>query len=165
MSSTPRIGVTTVVVSFNNWPHVALAIESALSQMEGVGGEVIVADDGSSDGRAELVRSRFGERVSVVEVKRDATYDWAVNVALRRAVGEFVQILDGDDCLGPGKVHLQLDHLRRHAAVDIAYGEVLPFFSSVEDALRIESRRTQQHTDMLLALCVAFDNLPGPGAV
>ena len=56
--------LSAVIPVFNGAPYIATAIESALAQ-EGVDLEVIVVDDGSTDGTPAILRS-FGQQIRVV---------------------------------------------------------------------------------------------------
>jgi glycosyltransferase involved in cell wall biosynthesis len=84
---------------------VGQAIESALAQtFEGC--EVVVVDDGSTDGSLEVIRS-FGDRVRV-ESGPNRGGNAARNRLLELAQGEWLQYLDADDFLLPEKVAAQM---------------------------------------------------------
>ena len=100
-----------------NW--ISQAVQSALDQ-QGVEPEVIVVDDGSTDGSADLVRE-FGDRVTLlVGPKKGATH--ARNLAWQHGSGEWVQFLDADDFLEPRKIITQLDEASADA--DVIYSPV-----------------------------------------
>lgn len=82
--------------------------------------EVIVVDDGSDDGTADLVRERYGEAVHVLRQTNEGPAA-ARNAGLALARGELVQFLDADDRLAPTKIALQVDALARFPAYDVAY--------------------------------------------
>jgi glycosyltransferase involved in cell wall biosynthesis len=79
-------------------PH---AIDSALQQTH-ANVEVIVIDDGSTDGSRTLISS-YGNRIRPV-LKRNGGQPSAINAGFRESRGEIVCLLDADDVFAPGKV-------------------------------------------------------------
>jgi glycosyltransferase involved in cell wall biosynthesis len=87
---------TIVIVNYNYAPFVAAAIDSALEQSyESL--EVIVVDDGSTDGSREIISS-YGKRVRTL-FQENGGQGAAYNAGWRLARGEFVLFLDSDDVL------------------------------------------------------------------
>ena len=87
--------VSALITTYNRRKHVFRAIESVLAQTVPVD-EIIVIDDGSTDGTSEFLRQRYCERVRVCRQENQG-----VGAARRRAVeearGEWVAFLDSDD--------------------------------------------------------------------
>ncbi|MEJ2185765.1 MAG: glycosyltransferase [Gemmatimonadota bacterium] len=111
--------VSVIVPAYQQREWVLEALDSVFAQTY-THTEVIVVDDGSTDGTADLVRDRFGDRVRVVRQGNQGLAA-ARNAGLAVARGELVQFLDADDRLAPGKLALQVDALGRHAGYDVAY--------------------------------------------
>ena len=85
-----------IVDNYNYEQYVGEAIDSALSQSyEPV--EVIVVDDGSADGSAEVIDG-YGDRITPV-FKPNGGQASAFNEAFERAHGDVVIFLDADDLL------------------------------------------------------------------
>jgi glycosyltransferase involved in cell wall biosynthesis len=82
--------------------------------------QVIVVDDGSTDATAEIVRQEFAFVRLVTTPNRGPSA--ARNLGFSLSSGEFIQYLDADDLLAPGKIRWQRDLLRRSGA-DVAYGD------------------------------------------
>ena len=93
--------VTIAVSSYNYESYLADAIESALNQdYENI--QVIVVDDGSTDGSLEIARG-YGDRILLV-AKENAGQGSVFNVTMDHALGEVIMFLDADDLLYPGIV-------------------------------------------------------------
>ncbi len=114
------IDVSILIPAYNAEAWIGAAIESALAQ-QGISTEVIVADDGSSDGTVAAVR-RFGDRVRC-EALPHAGGNAARNRLLELSRGRWLQYLDADDYLLPGKIERQFASLRAGES-DVSYGPV-----------------------------------------
>jgi len=87
--------VSAVIPAFNRRDYLPRAIDSALAQTVPVD-EIIVVDDGSTDGSAELVRSRYGSRVRVVR-QANSGVAGARQRGIQEARGDWIAFLDSDD--------------------------------------------------------------------
>lgn len=102
---TERPVVSIVIPSFNHAAYIGEAVKSALSQ-KGVMVELIVVDDGSSDGSPKLVDKlleRYGDSNCELLVQENKGAHAAINRGVERAHGEFIHILNSDDRLHPDR--------------------------------------------------------------
>lgn len=83
--------------------------------------EVIVVDDGSTDGTSDWLCSRYPE-IQIIRTKNHGV-SHARNVGLRAARGEFVQYLDSDDLLLPGKIDRHLKMMSDSPGADVIYSD------------------------------------------
>jgi glycosyltransferase involved in cell wall biosynthesis len=102
--------VTIVVRSFNYDRFLRAAIESALSQTA-KDVEVVVVDDGSSDGSVAIIES-YGDRVVAV-LKENGGMASAFAAGMQASSGEFLVFLDSDDLLFPEAIERALPLMQR----------------------------------------------------
>ncbi len=103
---------------------VARAIDSVLDQA-GAELEVIVVDDGSTDGTPDLLAERYhgdGRVIYVAQAQRGVAA--ARNTGLARARGDLIAFLDSDDVWCPGKLALQLACLERLPEVGMIWSDM-----------------------------------------
>lgn len=109
--------ISVIMPCFNAERFLAEAVASVLAQSYG-NVELIVVDDGSSDG-SRRVLSTFGDRITLLEQANRGPYP-ARNAGLLRARGEFIAFLDADDYWLP-KTLANLHDALVDASADIAY--------------------------------------------
>jgi glycosyltransferase involved in cell wall biosynthesis len=111
--------VTVVVPVYNHAAFVGEALRSVFRQ-DGPPIELIVIDDGSTDGSAEAVRAVLAEapaRISVRFVSRENRGAPAtINEGLAMASGAWLTILNSDDAYGPSRLARAVDALERSGA-------------------------------------------------
>lgn len=116
----PRVSVVTP--TRDRARYLGLAIDSALGQ--GIPGlEVIVVDDGSSDGTPALLAS-YGDRIRVIRRETGSGPSAARNLALAEARGEFVAFLDSDDLWRPGRLARQIPMLDAAPEAGLLYAAI-----------------------------------------
>lgn len=109
--------VTAIVPVHNGAPFLMEAIRSIQNQStDGASVEIVVVDDGSSDGSAELAESVPGVRIHRQPQSGLAA---ARNAGIGLALGEFIAFLDADDVWLPQKLVRQLALLRGRPEADL----------------------------------------------
>lgn len=103
--------VSILIPAYNAERWVGDSIESALSQTW-ENKEVIVVDDGSTDGTLELARQYESGLVKVV-AQENMGANVARNRALGLAQGTYLQWLDSDDLLAPDKIEKQIEEANK----------------------------------------------------
>ena len=124
MSSAVGKSVSVVIPARDAEPYLGEAIESVLAQVPAPL-EVVVVDDGSTDGTAGVARS-FAGTVRCVSQPPLGTAA-AVNRGVELLQGSFLAFLDADDVWVEGKLALQLAALRARPSLDAVFGHVVEF--------------------------------------
>ncbi|WP_211091371.1 glycosyltransferase family 2 protein [Pseudothauera rhizosphaerae] len=115
----PQPLVSVVLPAYNVREHIGEAIRSIHAQHYG-NLEIVVVDDGSTDGTADHVGAEFPD----VRLFRKANGGAATarNLGMREARGEYVAFLDADDVWLPGKLKAQIDYLDAHPDLGLVCG-------------------------------------------
>ena len=125
----PEPTASVLINNYNYEQYVARAITSALGQTH-PHVDVVVVDDGSTDGSLEQIRP-FADRVTVVE-QANAGMAAAMNAAFAASSGDWVFFLDADDFLHPECVATALgaagpDTAKVHWRLRLVDSEERPF--------------------------------------
>ena len=113
------IRVSAVVTAFQCEAFLGEALDSILSQSV-TPEEIVVVDDGSTDGTASVARS-FSGPVRLVS-RPNGGPGAARNTGVVAARGDWIAFLDGDDAWTPDKTRLQLDAAAADPSLDLVFG-------------------------------------------
>ncbi|MCX7192847.1 MAG: glycosyltransferase [Proteobacteria bacterium] len=124
----PKVSV--IIPSYNCERYIAETISSVLDQsFKDI--ELIVVDDGSSDRTREIVSS-FGAPVRLI-AQANAGRCVARNRGIREASGEFICLLDHDDCWFPDKLARQLSEFQKHPEAGAVYSSFIFWHADSEN--------------------------------
>lgn len=112
-------GISVVIPNFNRCGLVNETLRNVLAQTL-LPFEVIVVDDGSTDGSVASLRAEFGDRIRLIEQLNQGP-GAARNAGLEVATGEFIWLMDSDDLASLNKLEVQVAALQDNRA-DVAYG-------------------------------------------
>jgi glycosyltransferase involved in cell wall biosynthesis len=152
MESRPLISV--ILPVFNGVRYIGEALESVFSQ-EYQPLEVLVVDDGSTDGVAELLAAKF--TAVRYHPQEHLGLPTARNTGLSLATGSLIGFLDADDLWAPKKLVNQVDFLMRETGVDAVFGYIRQFYSPEQQQEIRERYQIEQeilpgiHPDTMLA--------------
>lgn len=99
--------VSVIMPSYNHAAYIGQAIESVLSQTL-ADLELVVIDDGSTDGTREILQRYSDPRLKVVLRERNVGAAQGSNDGLRMASAPFVAMISSDDFFAPHKLETQL---------------------------------------------------------
>lgn len=115
MSAMPNASVSVVLTMYNAAWCVEKALDSIYAQTVPPD-QVLACDDGSTDGTADLIERRYGDRATVLRLPHRNAAATRV-VGLDRARGEWLAFIDADDVWHPEKLERQMAFLTRHPEV------------------------------------------------
>jgi glycosyltransferase involved in cell wall biosynthesis len=156
--------VTVLITVYNGAPYLAEAIESVLAQSY-TPVELIVVDDGSTDGSAEIAQS-YGSALLLAR-QENAGPGAARNHAVGLASGHYYAFLDADDRFVPDKLQRQMEILDAQPDVDMVFGHITEFVSPEIDESARKLLREPVHdapwrmTNLMLVRREAYDRV-GP---
>ena len=107
---TPKPKVSVAIASYNHADYIRVAIDSVLNQSF-QDFEIIVTDDGSTDGTADAVEAYSDERIKLKRFASNKGACFATNDAISRSQGEYIAILSSDDAFFPDKLQKQVNFL------------------------------------------------------
>lgn len=115
-----------MVISFNTRDLLRECLESAQAECaalpEGTAAEVLVVDNGSRDGSAEMVEAEFAAARTPVRLFRSAInlgFAAANNLAMEQARGRYIVLLNSDAFFHPGALRLAIEHMEADPSAGI----------------------------------------------
>lgn len=112
--------VSVIIPAFNRFAMLKKALASVLSQTYR-DFELIIVDDGSTDGTASLFKSCPPQVIYLFQDNQGVAS--ARNAGIRRAQGEWLAFLDSDDTWLPEKLALQMEFHRKNPGIKISQTE------------------------------------------
>lgn len=148
----PRPKVSVTMCTFQHAAFVRDGLASVLEQVTDFPVEVLVADDGSTDGTVEVLRehqARHPDRVRLLLAKENlGQYTGSGHLNCMRSLwaarGEFVAVLDGDDAWSdPGKLAKQVECLEASPELSGCFHDTLVEFPDSSRPFREYGAKTR----------------------
>lgn len=133
--------VSIVMPAYNAAAYIGEAVDSVLAQTW-MNWELIVVDDGSTDGTSAYLDGLADPRIRVIhQVNQGVSV--ARNAALDVATGEFITFLDADDVLPPDSLHVRTDFLLLTPDIHLVSGQISLRGSSLLEEIRRHKPRVR----------------------
>jgi glycosyltransferase involved in cell wall biosynthesis len=122
--------VSVVIPCYNYGRFLREAVSSAIDDQPGVDVRVLIIDDASQDGSAEVAKTlaAIDDRVDVRQHATNrgpiATFNEGV---MEWADGDYTVLMSADDCLAPGALRRAADLMDAHPGVGFVYGHPVRF--------------------------------------
>ena len=122
-----RIALSVIIVSWNTIELTGRCLRTLRSSILSIPTEIIVVDNGSTDGTAEMVRTAFPEVMLVANPSNEG-YTRANNAGIAIADGRYILLLKSDAFVNDGCVAQLIDELERRpraaaVAPRLVYGD------------------------------------------
>jgi N-acetylglucosaminyl-diphospho-decaprenol L-rhamnosyltransferase len=132
--SSPRSELSIVIATWNSWRFLPDCLE-AIRTDDSLKQEIIVVDNGSSDGTPSRLREHY-PAVKVVENATNEGHSRAINRGIRLAQGTYVLVLDADTVAFPGVAKQLVEFMRGNPDVVIAAPKMLNGDGTVQESAR-----------------------------
>lgn len=107
--------LSVIIVNYNVKDYVAQCLMSVKRAIDGIDAEVFVVDNHSKDGSCAYIRKMF-PWVKLIESSHNLGFARGNNVAIRRAVGEYVLLLNPDTIVGENVLRDAVKFMDSHPA-------------------------------------------------
>lgn len=101
--------ISIIIPTYNRAHLIGMTLDSIFAQTLAPY-EVIVVDDGSSDGTKEMLETHYGNRITFLQNKGKGP-GAARNTGLTVATGDYIKFFDSDDWMTPNTLETQLNQL------------------------------------------------------
>lgn len=119
--------ISVVMPAFNRAGVIGRAVQSVLDQEFG-DFELVVVDDGSSDGTVAAVEAFTDPRIRLICLEANAGGNAARNRGIREARAPLIAFLDSDDYYLPEKLRFVTDYFAARPAVDVLIDSFLKVY-------------------------------------
>lgn len=137
--------LTTVICNYNTRDDLARVLESLTATTRDLAHEIIVVDNASRDGSADMVRAQF-PAVQVLESGTNLWFSGGNNLGMRAAQGKYVLILNPDTIIPPEALATLVQYLDENPAV----GAVTPRMTFADGTLQRNCSRFPEFVDNVL---------------
>lgn len=124
--NTPKVSVC--VITYNQEKYISQCLQSIVDQKTDFDFEIIVGDDGSTDGTREIVRGYAEKHPGIFRLFLHENNIGAYQnfkFVHEQAIGEYIAHMDGDDYALPGKLQAQADVLDMDESCNLVWTPVL----------------------------------------
>jgi len=118
--------LSVVIVNWNTAPLLRSCLDTVETEIkrDRISAEIIVVDNGSTDGSANVVRDEY-PGVNLVAMESNIGFARANNLAIERSTGRAILLLNPDTELCPGSLRAMLQHFREHRSTAAVCGRFL----------------------------------------
>ena len=120
----PRIQISVIIVNYNVREFLRQSIVSLKKALRGIPSEIIVVDNASDDGSAEMVRKNF-PGIRLIAMEANSGFAAANNAALKIAKGKYFFLLNPDTVVQEDTARVMLAFMEQHRDAGMAGCKIL----------------------------------------
>lgn len=120
--------VSICCITFNHGPYIKSALDGFLMQQTTFDYEILIHDDASTDGTAQVIREYAARYPHIIKpiLRQENQYSKGIsNISIfnfPRAGGRYIAMCEGDDCwTDPDKLQKQVDYLDAHPDCSLCF--------------------------------------------
>jgi len=106
-----------IIVTFNSSHFIEVCLQSIFKQIKGMDYELIIIDNASKDKTCSLIEERFPEAL-LIRNNSNEGFAKANNLALRRAIGDFILLINPDTEWKKGELQEATQFLIEHPEIE-----------------------------------------------
>lgn len=122
--------ISVVMPVYNAEKYIAEAIESVLNQTC-QNFELIIVDDGSTDGTIEIIKSFKNNKVVLIQKEHSGIVD-SLNIGIKRATGKYIARMDADDIMHIDRLKIQHAIMEEEPTITVCGTWMIPFGENVQ---------------------------------
>ena len=136
--------ISVCIATYNGERYIRQQIESIVCQLN-VDDEIIVSDDGSTDGTLDIVKGIGDKRIKIIEGPGRKSPILNFECALKASKGDFIFLSDQDDVWKPDKVEICMKWLKTYHCVvsdaEVTNNRLKPLYPSLYDIMQVRQGR------------------------
>ena len=136
--------ISVCIATYNGERYIRQQIESIVCQLN-VDDEIIVSDDGSTDGTLDIVKGIGDKRIKIIEGPGRKSPILNFECALKASKGDFIFLSDQDDVWKPDKVEICMKWLKTDNCVvsdaEVTDNRLKPLYPSLYDIMQVRQGR------------------------
>ena len=136
--------ISVCIATYNGERYIRQQIESIVCQLN-VDDEIIVSDDGSTDGTLDIVKGIGDKRIKIIEGPGRKSPILNFECALKASKGDFIFLSDQDDVWKPDKVEICMKWLKTYHCVvsdaEVTDNRLKPLYPSLYAIIQVRQGR------------------------
>ena len=136
--------ISVCIATYNGERYIRQQIESIVCQLN-VDDEIIVSDDGSTDGTLDIVKGIGDKRIKIIEGPGRKSPILNFECALKASKGDFIFLSDQDDVWKPDKVEICMKWLKTYHCVvsdaEVTDNRLKLLYPSLYDIMQVRQGR------------------------